>query len=141
MSERKWWEPKPTEALAPSPYVYKFYNPKSHDRSRTVTVVNRRAERRRAGVWVDRRSPLGNPYFEGRDGTREEVVQKYYTWLRWAYKHNKEARKELERLAAYEEPLTLLCWCDPLPCHAHVIAKAIDGIRTQQKEAVKHATR
>ena len=45
-----------------------------------TTVVNGRTWKG-DGVWVDRRSPYGNPFHIGRDGTREEVIAKYRWWF------------------------------------------------------------
>lgn len=64
-------------------------------------------------IYVGRPSKWGNPYVIGKDGTREEVVQKYYFWL-----HNQpELLAELPSLKGKR----LLCWCHPQLCHAHII--------------------
>jgi len=69
-------------------------------------------------VVVCRPSRWGNPYLPGRDGTRDEVIALYRSWLS-------------DRLAAdpdFLEPLRgkrLACWCAPLACHADVLAELI----------------
>jgi len=36
---------------------------------------------RGVGVYIGRPSLLGNPFKIGKDGTRQEVIQKYGIWL------------------------------------------------------------
>ena len=95
-----------------------------------IKVVNRK--RGETGEYVGRPSPLGNQFVIGRDGTREEVIRLYRTWL-WnqmlvranpprARREILHLRKELEIMGE----LTLVCWCAPEPCHADVIAEAIE---------------
>ena len=95
-----------------------------------IKVVNKRSGT--PGEYVGRPSVLGNPFAIGRDGTREEVIRKYRAWL-WneiSYTANPTpARVELDRLAEKlinDGELTLVCWCAPKPCHADVIASAIE---------------
>lgn len=78
----------------------------------------------RAGiVFVDKErfpkqsSPFANPYKVNKDGTREEVIEKYRAYI--LDKLNKdptlvEALKELKGK-------NLGCWCAPEPCHGHVL--------------------
>ena len=78
-------------------------------------VLNKRnlsraeAERGVYAVYVGRPSPWGNPFVIGRDGTREQVIERY----------------RLEVLPYLDlQPLVgrdLVCWCSPLPCHADVL--------------------
>lgn len=78
-------------------------------------------------VYVGRPSVLGNPFRVGEHGTREEVIALYRTWLREQWKQGTLVRTELLRLAtlASAGPLTLVCHCSPLACHADVIADAV----------------
>jgi hypothetical protein len=102
-------------------------------RSRSVEVMNKKAQRRLAGIWVDRwHSVLGNPFIEGRDGDREEVVALYRTWLRRQWKLGGKVKEALMQLVEFQGPLKLLCWCKPLPCHADVLADAIVKIRASR---------
>lgn len=79
-------------------------------------------------VYVGRPGPLGNPFQIGLDGTREDVITKYRSWL-WARMREPGSPQlaELQRLLtlARQGPLELLCWCAPLPCHAEVIRSAL----------------
>ncbi len=82
---------------------------------------------RSTGGWKG--SVLGNPFVIGRDGNRQQCVQKYHRWL---CKHVQDSqspvRKEVIRLAQrvdQGEDVVLGCWCVPNLCHASVIRKAI----------------
>jgi hypothetical protein len=48
-----------------------------------------------------------------KDGTREEVIEKYRKWLL----SNPELLKQLPELCGKK----LGCWCKPLPCHGDVL--------------------
>lgn len=65
-------------------------------------------------VYVGRPTKWGNPFKEGRDGTREEVITKYADWLDGMMFNN---RLDLDELAGKD----LVCWCAPLPCHADIL--------------------
>lgn len=57
----------------------------------------------------------GNPFIIGRDGTREEVIEKYKRWL--ASQHTLLA--DLPSLKGK----VLGCWCAPQTCHGDVLAE------------------
>lgn len=61
------------------------------------------------------RSRWGNPFVVGRDGTREEVIDKYRVWI----------KKQPELMAALWSlrGKRLGCHCAPKPCHADVLAE------------------
>lgn len=75
-------------------------------------------------ILIDRRSIFGNPFIVGKNGTREEVIEKYrkYFYIRlkydWGFK---------ERVATLKGG-TLGCWCTPLPCHGDVIIEYLEGL-------------
>ncbi len=71
-------------------------------------------------VLVDRRTKWGNRFRIGRDGTREQVIAQYRADL-WS--RIRSGAITLEDLAKLDG-MQLACWCDPLPCHAHVLARA-----------------
>lgn len=64
-------------------------------------------------VYVGRPTKWGNPFAIGRDGTREEVIEKYRL----------NALELGIDLAAREElrGKDLVCWCAPLACHADLL--------------------
>lgn len=89
------------------------------------------------GVYIGRPSPLGNPFTIGTDGTREEVIAKYETWLKEQWVRGERAHYELKRLIKMYlagQDITLICWCAPLPCHGDVIKAAIIRISERIKE-------
>jgi hypothetical protein len=81
-----------------------------------IRVLNRKRDGQPQGsIYVGRGSPWGNPFRIGPDGTREDVIRKFETY----------ARQRLEREPDWLAPLRgrdISCWCEPLPCHGHVIA-------------------
>lgn len=77
-----------------------------------------------SGVNVGRPSGLGNPFVIGRDGGRDEVIDKYKVWLNEQLNHNCPATRMFVSLfdeLCEKKELTLICWCSPRRCHAEVI--------------------
>ena len=73
-------------------------------------------------IYIGRPSKWGNPFTIGKDGCREEVIQKYRKWV-VCQEHLMNSIHELlgKRLG---------CWCSPKPCHGEVLAElanTIDG--------------
>lgn len=68
-------------------------------------------------IYIGRGSKWGNPFVIGKDGSREEVVEKYDKYLRQLLKENKITIEELAEL--YNK--SLLCHCYPLLCHGNVL--------------------
>jgi Domain of unknown function (DUF4326) len=62
----------------------------------------------------------GNPFRIGRDGDRDEVIERYRRWL-WA--EIKAGRVDLAELASLHGK-TLGCWCAPRACHGEVLEEA-----------------
>ena len=56
-------------------------------------------------IRIDRRTKWGNPFKEGRDGTRDEVIAKYEAWI----------KTQPALMAALPElrGKVLGCWCAP----------------------------
>jgi hypothetical protein len=61
-------------------------------------------------VYVGRGSKWGNIFRIGRDGNRDEVIEKYKIWF-W---------KQPKLISTIHELRNrdLVCWCAPLACHA-----------------------
>ena len=81
-----------------------------------TVVVNRRYDG--YDVYVGRPTIWGNPFVVGKDGNREEVIDKY---RKWAVKQP-HLMKNLYRLKGKR----IACWCTPEPCHADVLAELAD---------------
>lgn len=72
-------------------------------------------------VYIGRPSKWGNPFVIGKDGTREEVIEKYRQWLvPILEEHGVGPIAELKGK-------TLGCWCAPKPCHGDVLLELANG--------------
>jgi len=80
------------------------------------------------GYYIGRPSILCNPYVEGSDGSRKEVIEKYRQWLWRKMKEGGQVFNEMLKLMniAIEGDLVLICHCKPLACHGDVLAKALN---------------
>jgi hypothetical protein len=79
-------------------------------------------------------SVLANPYHIGKDGNRNEVIEKYRKWL-WSNIQEKLSNKynkvwnELVRigeLVLEGKDVKLVCYCKPFECHGDVIINCIN---------------
>ena len=80
--------------------------------------MNRRlvhCKREAYDVYVGRPSKWGNPFVIGKDGTRDQVIEKYRRWL----------MSQTALIAALPElkGKTLGCWCAPHACHGDILAE------------------
>lgn len=76
-------------------------------------VHNKRAGTAPAdAVYIGRPGPWGNPFVIGKDGSREQVIEKYRTSL--TPELIDRARRELKGR-------DLICWCAPAACHGDVL--------------------
>jgi hypothetical protein len=81
-------------------------------------VVNKRSGI--PGVYIGRGSPWGNPFIIGRDGTRDEVCDKYIEH----YKDNESFKRQIRE---HLRGTTLVCYCKPLRCHGDWLKEIADG--------------
>lgn len=88
---------------------------------RTV-IVNLKHEQ--CDIRCDRSSLYGNPYRIGRDGTREEVIEKYKKYFYDKIERNHDFRKSV----LYLKGKILGCYCKPLNCHCDIIVEYLDKI-------------
>jgi hypothetical protein len=79
-------------------------------------VVNCKKEK--YDVYIGRPSLYGNPFVIGRDGTREEVIEKYRIWILTQPDLIEKAKQELK-------DKVLGCFCKPLACHGDVLVELI----------------
>ena len=68
-------------------------------------------------VYIGRGSKWGNPFVIGKDGTREEVIEKYEKYLR----NNSDLIGSLPELSGE----ILGCFCKPKACHGDVLIKLL----------------
>ncbi len=111
----------------------------------SITICNCKSQRPNPNnpkhIYCGRRmpgfsaSPLANPFHLDKDGNRSQVIQLFKSDL-WRALNDKPcsrlsgqaAKKEILRLAQLVQagnPISLFCWCAPLPCHCDVIRAAI----------------
>jgi hypothetical protein len=68
---------------------------------------------------IDRKTKFGNPFETGKDGTQQEVVEKFAAWIQGQPELIQQAREELKGKV-------LGCWCYPELCHGDVLAALVD---------------
>ena len=68
-------------------------------------------------VYIGRPQKWGNPFSIGKDGTREDVIEKYEKWIR----NTPRLLNDLSELKGK----TLGCWCSPQPCHGDILIKLV----------------
>lgn len=73
-------------------------------------------------VNCSREGYYGNPYLIGRDGTRDEVCDKYEEYF--AYKILHDARFRANILSLKDKVLG--CYCYPKRCHCNTIANFLN---------------
>ena len=64
-------------------------------------------------VYIGRPSKWGNPFVIGKDGTRQEVVQKYKDYIL----SNQFLLSQIEELRGKD----VVCFCAPQQCHGDVL--------------------
>lgn len=67
-------------------------------------------------VYVGRPSPFGNPFEIGKDGNREEVIEKFKNYV---YSNP----ILLSRIKSELKGKILGCWCAPKHCHAEILVE------------------
>ena len=84
-------------------------------------------------VWIMRPSKWGNPFQIGRDGTREEVLEKYLEWV-W------EQPELIEAIIRELRGKDLVCCCAPRKCHGDVLLKMANSLDdTTRREIFQQA--
>lgn len=74
----------------------------------------------RPGFW-------GNPFAIGQDGDRDEVIQKYRTWLD-AMLQSPQKEVFLAALKKLAEAPALVCCCKPKGCHGDVLVEKMQEL-------------
>lgn len=67
-------------------------------------------------VYIGRPSLFGNPFIEGIDGTRDEVINQFEQYIL-----SKPHLIEFGR--KHYKGRNLVCWCKPKPCHGDILLK------------------
>jgi len=99
--------------------------PKTRSGAHRALVVH--CKREAYDVYIGRPSEWGNPFShlsvsaaKWRVATREEAIRKYEEWLL-------EQPDLLERVRRELRGKVLGCWCAPLACHGHVLARVANA--------------
>tara|TARA_R100001510_G_scaffold50995_1_gene50428 strand:+ start:1167 stop:1424 length:258 start_codon:yes stop_codon:yes gene_type:complete len=66
-------------------------------------------------VYIGRGSKWGNPYVIGKDGNRDEVIEKYRLYI--------ERTPELLCAISELKGKNLVCFCKPQRCHGDILLK------------------
>jgi len=81
-----------------------------------TTIVNLKTDT--YDIYIGRPSPWGNPFVIGKDGTREEVIDKYRQYL--------QSRPDLLEQLPTLRGNRLGCYCKPLPCHGDALVELLE---------------
>lgn len=87
-------------------------------RQQLIDRYVKNVNREKYDVYIGRGSKWGNPFKIGIDGDREQVIEKYRTYLKQDINLIAVAKKELEGK-------TLGCHCYPQACHGNVLIEAV----------------
>jgi hypothetical protein len=81
------------------------------------------------GIKIMRGTPLGNPFVIGRDGDRDEVIEKYRGWL-WKQIKCRTGQPYIMlnkiKAQAIAGDVHLICCCKPLRCHGDIVKAAVE---------------
>jgi len=93
------------------------YEAKQAETTSTPRVLNKKHLRGPVenAVYIGRPSIWGNPFVIGKDGTRDEVIAKYDTWIT-------QKPHLLQRLGELRGK-HLVCFCSPARCHGDVLLR------------------
>ena len=69
-------------------------------------------------IFIGRPSKWGNPFIIGKDGTREEVINKYRKYIT----DSKELMNDLQELKGK----ILGCYCKPKSCHGDILVELLE---------------
>jgi hypothetical protein len=81
-------------------------------------------------IYAGRPSPLGNPFVINKDGTRDEVCDKYEAYFKEAINNVPQLKVEVDRiieLIRNGNDVTLTCFCVPARCHLLTVQAYINS--------------
>lgn len=79
-----------------------------------MRVYNRHRDIVPYAIYIGRPSKWGNPFIIGRDGNRQQVIEKYRQMVLSRPEFVEEIKRELKGQ-------DLVCFCSPLPCHGDIL--------------------
>ena len=90
-----------------------------------IEIMNLRNEKpsQPYDFYIDRRTPVGNPFQMNKESDREMVCDKYVGWFNKQQEDWLVVRylERLERVYKKYDKLRLFCWCVPKECHGYTI--------------------
>lgn len=101
-----------------------------------TTTVHHIKDRKPGDIYIGRPSVLGNPFVIGRDGSRQQVIERYTVWLHDQFTAKPEFWFGMLRTIRGRR---LICYCKPLACHGDVLAALADaetGVPTRWEKFV-----
>jgi hypothetical protein len=69
-------------------------------------------------IYIGRPFKWGNPFQIGKDGNRDEVIEKFRNWIIT----QPDLLKDLHEIKGK----TLGCWCKPNVCHGDILVELIE---------------
>lgn len=78
-----------------------------------VNVVH--CKREPFDIYIGRPSKWGNPFSIGKDGNRQQVIEKYSKWI--------QSQPNLLIALPELKNKVLGCWCSPQACHGDILTK------------------
>ena len=73
-------------------------------------------------IYIGRPSKWGNPFEIGKDGNRQQVIDKFRNYIL-----NSELLYDIMEL----DGKILGCWCSPKACHGDVLVEIIEEIKKE----------
>lgn len=70
-------------------------------------------------VYIGRGSPFGNPFVIGKDGSREEAIEKFREY----FMNNPDLQQLAKRKLVGK---SLICFCAPKTCHGDVLLSFVN---------------
>jgi hypothetical protein len=74
-------------------------------------------------IYIDRRSPFGNPFHITEHCSRKRSIELYQERFNYRIAHDSLFYAAVEALRGKK----LACWCTPLPCHGDVIINYLEN--------------
>jgi hypothetical protein len=75
-------------------------------------------------VYIGRPTIYGNPFTIGKDGTRDDVVEKYKTFFIEKILNDNDFKNKILTLKGKR----LGCFCKPLKCHGDIICEYLNSV-------------
>lgn len=92
-------------------------------------VVNLKTAPKGTYIYIGRGSIFGNPFIIGKNGTREEVIEKYKHYFYKKIATDEGFKSRVLRLYGK----TLGCFCKPLACHGDIIVEYLENLTGDNK--------